>query len=167
MSGRELARRVELTGWSTVLLGLVCLALGLLQVALPALLARLDTALSGVDDPTSARVRQAFGRGDPWSAAVNLAFGAALVVIGVAVARRAAWSHRALTVAAWASIAALAAMAKPSIAPLLAVAGAGEGTGPVVLAIGLLLLVAQIAAVLWFLRFWRRSEVRALFGPEA
>jgi hypothetical protein len=49
------------------------------------------------------------------------------------------------------------------MAPFFAMAGEKTtgGFGMLVASAGL--LVAQIAAVLWFLRFWRRPDVRAAF----
>jgi H+/gluconate symporter-like permease len=94
---------------------------------------------------------------------VNGVFGAALSVIGFGVARRARWAYRALTIACWASIAVLAVLAKPTLAPFFALAGNNATAGRGMLIAGVVLLVAQIAAVLWFLRYWRKPEVRDAF----
>jgi len=157
-----LGRRIETTGWSTVLLGLVCVALAAIQAAAPILLRRFAAALDAADDPTRA-MREAWSAGAGTGAWVNGLFGVALVVIGVAVARRARWAHAALRISCWASIAVLAILAKPTLAPFFAMAGDGRASGKGLLVAGAVLLVAQIGAVLWFLRFWNRPEVRAAF----
>jgi hypothetical protein len=157
-----LAKRIDTTGWSTVLLGAVCIALAAIQAVTPILLKRLATVLDPQDDPTRG-MREAWSAGAESGAWVNGIFGAALVVIGIAVARRVRWSHSALTIACWASIVVLAALAKPTLAPFFAMAGDGKGSGGGMLVASAVLLVAQIGAVLWFLRFWRKPEVRAAF----
>jgi hypothetical protein len=161
-----LVRRIALTGWSTIALGAVCVGLGALQAVIPALLARLDTALDGPDDPTQP-LREAFASGAGTSAAVNAIFGAALVVIGIGVVRRSAWSRGALEAACWASIAVLALLAKPSLAPIFAWAGAERPAGSGLIVTSLILIVAQVVAVLWFLKFWRTPGVRAAFRRDS
>jgi hypothetical protein len=162
MTDSALSRRIEMTGWSTVLLGLVCIVLALIQAVAPVVLRRMAAELDMAEDPTRA-MREALAAGAGISAAVNALFGAALVVVGVAVSRRARWAHRALLVLCWSSVVVLAILAKPTMAPFFAMAG--EKTtgsfGMLVASAGL--LVAQIVAVLWFLRFWRRPDVRAAF----
>ena len=162
MTDPALARRIELTGWSTVLLGVICLVLALIQAAAPILLRRVAAELDAADDSMRA-MREVLAEGAGISAAVNGAFGAALVVIGAAISRRARWAHRALLIACWASIGALAILAKPTLAPLFAIAGGKTAGGAGMLIASAALIVAQIVAVLWFLRFWRRPEVRAAF----
>ncbi len=162
MSATPAARRVELTAGSTVALGAVCLLFAALEVAIPILLERLGEAGAG-DDPAFRAVRQAFVSGATSSAAWNGAFGVALVVVGIGVGRRSSWSHPAMTAAAWGSIVALLAIAKPSLAPVAALVGAGRGATALVWGGGAFCLLAQAALVLWFLRFWRSEEVRALF----
>ena len=148
----------------TVLKGHLCAFLAALQALSPLLLGPLDAMIDPSEDPTRA-ARAAFNAGAGLGAIVNALFGIVLIVIGVAIWRRIAWGHTALTLACWASIAVLAILAKPTLAPFFALAGgeagAGEGTGIIVTA--LVLLVAQVIAVLWFLRFWRRPDVRAAF----
>jgi hypothetical protein len=156
------ARRVEVTGWSTALLGAVCVALSGIQAVAPVLLRRFAAVLDAQDDPTRA-MREAWSADAGTSAWVNGLFGVALIVIGIAVSRRSRWAHRALTVSCWASIAVLAILAKPTLAPFFAMAGSGAPSGVGMLVASAALLVAQIAAVLWFLRFWRKPEVRAAF----
>ena len=162
MTDSALARRIELTGWSTVLLGVVCVFLAALQAVTPFLLRRFAAELDAVDDPTRA-MREAFAAGSGIGAIVNGAFGAALVVIGLAVSRRARWAHRALTISCWSSIAVLVILAQPTLAPFFAMTEGSAGGGPGMLLASAVLLVAQIVAVLWFLRFWSRPEVRAAF----
>jgi hypothetical protein len=157
-----LAKRIEMTAWSTVLLGAVCVMLAALQAVTPILLRRLPEVFDAPDDPTRA-MREAWSTGAGLGAWVNGSFGVALIVIGLAVWRRAPWAHSALTAICWASIAVLAILAKPTLAPFFALTGDESGSGGVMLVAGGILLVAQIAAVLWFLRFWRRPEVRAAF----
>ena len=159
MSGSALARRIEMTGWSTVLLGVVCLGLAAIQAATPILLRRFAAVLDDPDDP----MREAWAAGAGEGAWANGLFGVALVAIGIAVGRRARWAHAALTISCWVSIAVVAILAKPSLAPFFALAGNGASAGLGMLVASAVLLVAQIAAVLWFLRFWRRPEVRAAF----
>jgi MFS family permease len=162
MTDPKLSRRIELTGWSTVLLGVVCVVLALIQAVAPILLRRLAAEL-GVDDDSMRAMREVLAAGAGISAAVNGLFGAALIVIGMAVSRRARWAHRALLIACWSSIGALALLAKPTLAPFFAMAGGKTtgGLGMLVASAGL--IVAQIVGVLWFLRFWNRPEVRAAF----
>jgi hypothetical protein len=162
MTASAIARRIEMTGWSTVMLGVVCLILAALQAVVPILLTRIAESTDAASDPLRG-MRDAWSAGAALGAIVNGAFGAALSVIGVGVARRASWAHRALTIACWASIAVLAVLAKPTLAPFFALAGDDASTGRGLLIAGVLLLVAQIAAVLWFLRFWRKPEVREAF----
>jgi hypothetical protein len=162
MTDSALSRRIELTGWSTVLLGAACIVLAVIQAVAPILLRRMAAELDVGDDPTRA-MREVLAAGAGISAAVNGLFGAALVVVGVAVSRRARWAHRALLLTCWSSIAVLAILAKPTLAPFFAMAGEKTTGGFGMLVASATLLVAQIAAVLWFLRFWRRPEVRAAF----
>jgi hypothetical protein len=68
-----------------------------------------------------------------------------------------------MTAACWASIAVLAILAKPTLAPFFALTGGETGSGVGMLVASVVLLLAQIGAVLWFLRFWRKPEVRAAF----
>jgi hypothetical protein len=164
MTPNEMAsRRVDTTGWSTIALGAVCLGLAGLQAVVPILLRRLDATLDAPDDPMRA-MRDAWAAGSGTGAVVNGLFGVALIIIGFGVTRRLRWAHPALEASCWASIAVLAILAKPSLAPFFALAGGNgppAGRGMLVVAIGLVL--AQIGAVLWFLRFWRKPEVRAAF----
>lgn len=162
MTDPQVARRIQTTAWSTILIGFLCLFLALLQAALPSLLRSLDTVLAEQDDPTRA-MRETFMAGAGTGAWVNGVFGAALIVIGIAVWRRARWSHPALTFAGWASIAALAILAKPTLAPLFAMGGAKGGNGRGMLIASAALVIAQILAVLWFLKFWLKPEVRQAF----
>jgi len=162
MTDSALLRRIEMTGWSTVLLGVVCVALSAIQAVTPLVLDRFAAVLDDADDPTRA-MREVFSAGAGRGAAVNGLFGGALIVIGIAVSRRARWAHPALTISCWASIAVLAVLAKPTLAPFFAMAGDGASTGMAMLVASAVLLVAQIGAVLWFLRFWRKPEVRAAF----
>jgi hypothetical protein len=161
-AGPALARKIETTGWTTVLLGVVCIGLAAVQALLPKLLEVLAGSLDEFDDPSRV-MREATLSGAREGALINLLFGLALLVIGLGVARRVRWAHPALAVASWASVAVLAALAKPSMAPFVAVAGEGSVARVGMLCVGVLLLVAQIAAVLWFLRFWRKPEVRGAF----
>ena len=119
-------------------------------------------SLDAQDDPSRA-VREAWSSGAGGSAWVNAAFGLALIAVGFGVARRAGWAHRALTIARWGSIAVLLALARPTLAPFFAMAGGGESSPAALLVVAGVLLGAQIAAVLWFLRFWRKPEVREAF----
>ena len=114
------------------------------------------------DDPSHA-AREAIAAGAGTGALVNGLFGAALIVIGLGVTRRARWAHRALEGSCWASIAVLVVLARPTLAPFFALSGDGAASsrGMLVAAAGLVL--AQLGAVLWFLRFWRKPEVRAAF----
>lgn len=162
MTDPKLAHRIEMTGWSTVLLGAVCIALAAIQAAAPPVLRRLAATLDGVEDTTRA-LREAWSAGAGTSAVVNGVFGVALIAIGFGVARRARWAHPALEVACWASIAVLAMLAKPTLAPFYAMVGESSATRLGMLCTEAGLLLAQVGAVLWFLRFWRRDEVRAAF----
>ncbi len=162
MTDSTLARRIELTGWSTVLLGIVCVVLAAIQAVTPALLRRFAAELDVADDSTRA-IREILSAGAGIGALVNGLFGAALIPIGIGVSRRAGWAHRALLISCWSSIAVLAILAKPTLAPLFAMTGGSAAGGLGMLAVSAGLLVAQIVAVLWFLRFWRRPEVRAAF----
>jgi hypothetical protein len=162
LSPSPAARRVELTAASTVALGVLCLLFAALEVTIPILLGRLEEA-GAADDPAFRAVQEAFVSGAGSSAAWNGAFGVALVAIGIGVARRSRWSHGAMTAAAWGSIVALLAVAKPSLAPVAALVGAGRGATALVWGGGAFLLAAQVALVVWFLRFWRSDEVRRLF----
>jgi hypothetical protein len=141
----------------------MCLALAGLELLLPVLLARLATSGVFEGDAALDRLRVSFSEGAALSASVNAAFGAALVVVGAAVARFVRWSHPGLTVVSWASIPALVLLARPGLAPLLAVSETTAGSSRALVGISALLLVLQVAAVLWFLRFWNRPEVRERF----
>ena len=57
----------------------------------------------------------------------------------------------------------LLAIAKPTLAPLLVLWGDGALARAALLALTIVLLAGQIAAVVWFLRFWGREEVRSSF----
>jgi hypothetical protein len=162
MTDPALARRIETTGWSTVLLGVVCVGLAAVQAVAPILLDHLAAALDANDESLRA-LRAACSAGAGAGAWVNGSFGLVLIVIGVAVSRRVRWSHRALTIACWASIAVLAILAKPSLAPVFAIAGEDATAGRGLIVASVVLLVAQVGAVLWFLRFWSKPEVRGEF----
>lgn len=136
--------------------------LATLQAVTPILLHRLEAMLGDPDDPMRA-MREAFSAGAGTGALVNGVFGAALIVIGIAVWRKSRWSHRALTFACWASIAVLAVLAKPTLAPLFALGGAEAVAGRGMLVVSAVLLLAQVVAVLWFLRFWLKPDVRRAF----
>jgi len=164
VTGDPIGRRITVTGWSSVVLGLVCLGLAGLEVAIPLLLARLAAGSALEGDAALERLRTSFAEGAALSATVNAIFGAALVLVGGGVARKARWSHGALTIVTWASIPALVLLARPGLAPLLALSDTAAGSSGALVAISALLLVLQIAAVLWFLRFWNRPDVRARFG---
>ena len=163
MTDDPLGRRIAFTGWSSVLLGAVCLGLAALELVIPALLTRLTNSGDLVNDPSFDRLRASFAAGAALSASVNAAFGAALGVVGFGIARRARWSHRALTIVSWASIPALILLARPGLAPLLALSDTTAGSSRTLVIVSAILLVLQIAAVLWFLRFWNRADVRARF----
>jgi len=163
MTESELRRRIDWAGGSTVALGLICFALAGVQAAAPALLRALGSELDPAEDPGRA-LREAWSEGAALSAAVNILFGAALVAIGLGVSRRARWAHPALELCGWLSIAVLAILAKPSLAPFLVLAGGERGARAAIVAVGASLVLAQVAAVVWFLRFWRRPDVRAEFG---
>jgi hypothetical protein len=162
MTDPALVRKIEATGWSTVLLGAVCLGLAGLQAVVPMLLDSLAGSLDAQDDPMRA-MREAWSSGAGGSAWVNAAFGVALVVIGVGAVRRARWAHPALTIASWGSIAVLLVLARPTLAPFFAMTGGGASSRAAMVVVAAGLLVAQIVAVLWFLKFWRRPEVREAF----
>jgi hypothetical protein len=162
MTDSALERRIEMTGWSSVVLGVLCVVLAVIQAVTPTILRRMTAELDLADDPTRA-MREALAAGAGTSAAINGLFGVVLVVIGIAVTRRSRWAHRALVVACWSSIAILAILAKPTLAPLFAAAGSQTTGGLGMLFASAALLVAQIAAVLWFLRFWSKPEVRDAF----
>jgi hypothetical protein len=166
MTDPAIARKIEATGWSTVVLGVVCVALAALQAVLPKILARLAASLAAEDDPMRS-VREAWSAGAGEGALVNLVFGVGLIVVGLGVARRARWAYPALTAASWGSIAVLVVLAKPSVAPFLAMAGGGAAPRIGMLCVAFGLVVAQIAAVLWFLRFWRKPAVRESFRRES
>lgn len=151
-----------MTGWSTILLGALCIALSVVQAVAPLLLRRLDAILARGDDP-SRTMRDAWSAGAGTGAIVNALFGVALIVIGFGVTRRSRWAHTALELSCWASIVVLAILAKPSLAPLFALAGEGASSGSGMVAVAVLLVLAQLVAVLWFLRFWRKAEVRDAF----
>ena len=163
MTRESLVRRVEMTGWSALLLGIVCAGLAVLEVAIPILLRRLAAIPGLEEDPALTRLGAAFTQGAAVSAAVNGAFAAALVAVGWSVARRLRWSHAALTAVAWASIPAMAALAVPGIAPLLALSDGTAGSKRLLVLTSVILVALQAGAVFWFLRFWRREDVRALF----
>jgi hypothetical protein len=162
MSDPPLARRIEMAGWSTVFLGVVCLGLAVLELVIPVLLRSLAATLAAGDDAAAKATREAFAAGAVPSAVVNVVFGLGLAVIGGGVVRREGWSHRAMTVAAWSSIAALVALLQPSLSPMIAMAGGSRVSTAIVVMVGVALGVGQIAVVLVFLRFWRRPEVRAM-----
>jgi hypothetical protein len=151
-----------MTGWSTVLLGGLCLALSALQAVAPLVLRHLDEMLAPGDDPGRA-MRDAWSAGAGMGAIVNALFGVALIVIGVGVARRSRWAHSALELSCWASIVVLAILAKPSLAPFFAMGGEGASSHGGILAAAVVLVAAQAGAVLWFLRFWRKAEVKDAF----
>ena len=154
-----------MTGWSTVLLGALCIALSAVQALAPLLLRRLDAMLASGDDPARA-MRDAWSAGAGAGAIVNALFGVALIVIGFGVTRRLRWAHPALELSGWASIVVLAILAKPSLAPFFAMAGESESSGAGMVAVAVLLVLAQLGAVLWFLRFWRKAEVRDAFAES-
>ena len=157
-----MARRIEVTAASAVALGAVCLLLAALEIAIPVVLRNLADA-GVVEDPSFRAVRDAFVSGAGSSAIWNGAFGVALVAIGFGVGRRARWSHPAMTFAAWGSIVALAAIAKPSLAPVVALSGESRAASAILWIVATVLLAIQVGAVLWFLRFWRSEAVRSLF----
>jgi hypothetical protein len=162
MSDSTVVRKIETTGWTTLLLGGLCLFVAAIQGVAPRLLARLSEGLDAADDPTRG-AREAWLAGAAQGAWLNGAFGAALIVVGFAVARRLRWGHAALTAVGWISIAGIVALTKPTIAPLLVMAGVSTGARVITWCVTALLLMAQIAALFWFLRFWRRPEVRRAF----
>jgi len=162
MTDAAVERRIEMTGWSTVLLGGLCLVVAAIQAVTPVLVKHLAQALEESDDPLRP-VRDAWSAGAGTGAVVNGLFGAALFAIGIGVAGRRRWSHPALEGACWGSIVVLLVLAKPTLAPLFALAGKDATGGAGMVVAGVVLLVAQVVAVLWFLRFWRKPEVRAAF----
>ena len=162
MSDPTVARKIETTGWTTILLGGLCLFVAGVQATAPRLLAHLSEGLDVADDPTRG-VREAWLAGAAQGAWLNGAFGAGLLVVGFAVVRRLRWGHVALTAAGWLSIAGIVALTKPTIAPLLVMAGVSTGARMITWIVTVFLVVAQIAALIWFLRFWRRPEVRRAF----
>jgi hypothetical protein len=162
MTEPAVARRIEVAGWSTVALGFVCLLLAAAQAVLPVVLRQLAEAMETADDPMRS-AREAWSSGAASGAVANALFGAALLPIGVAVLRRRRWAHPAMEAACWASIVVLCVLAKPTLAPFFALAGEDASAGRGILVGSVVLLVAQILAVIWFLRFWRKAEVRAEF----
>jgi hypothetical protein len=162
MTDSAVARRIDVTGWSSVVLGAVCLALAAFQAIAPFLLRRFASVLAAGDDPLR-EMREAWAKGAVTGAWVNGIFGLALIVIGVAVSRRARWAHGALTISCWASIAVLAILARPTLAPFFAMTGTDAGAGYGMMVASAALLLAQIGAVLWFLRFWSKPDVRDAF----
>ena len=163
MTDDPLGRRIVFTGWSTVLLGAVCLGLAGLEVLIPVVLTRLANSGALETDAAFDRLRASFVAGAALSAAVNAGFGAALGVVGAGVVRKVRWSHGALAVVSWASIPALVLLARPGLAPLLALSDATAHSSGALVGISVVLLVLQVGAVLWFLRFWNRPEVRDRF----
>ena len=159
------ARKIETTGWTTLLLGGLCLFVAGVQATAPPLLARLSEVLDTADDPTRG-AREAWLSGAAQGAWLNGAFGVGLLVVGFAVARRLRWAHAALTAIGWLSIAGIVVLTKPTLAPLLVMAGVSTGARAITLSVTVLLVLAQIAALLWFLRFWRRPEVRRAFDSR-
>jgi hypothetical protein len=162
MTEPAIARRIELTGWSTVALGLVCLLLAALQAVLPILLRQLAEAMASANDSMTA-MRDAWSSGAAAGAVANAVFGVALVPIGIAVLRRRRWAHPAMEAACWASIVVMCVLAKPTLAPFFAIAGESASAGRGMLIGSAVLLVAQLVAVLRFLKFWRKAEVRQEF----
>lgn len=163
MSPAPPGRRIDWTGWSTVALGALCIVLAAVQAIAPMLLETLAGSLGPGDDPTRA-LREAWAAGAAISASLNAAFGIVLVVVGLGVAARARWAHPALEIAGWASIAVLAVLAKPSLAPFAVMAGGGRSARIAMIAIAAGLMLGQVGAILWFLRYWRRPEIKAEFG---
>ncbi len=153
-----LTRRIDATGWGSMALGLLCVGAAFFDLALPPILARVGSALGAADDPL-APLRESLAHGAALNAAVNGAFGATLMVVGFAVTRRRPWSHRALEITCWASIPALAVSVGPALAPLGTIAGDAPGTAAVMRWTSIGLVILQVAAVLWFLRFWRSPAV--------
>ncbi|HUC42947.1 MAG TPA: hypothetical protein VMR65_02820 [Candidatus Sulfotelmatobacter sp.] len=162
----NLARRVDTTAWSCIVLAVVCFLLTGLEIAIPPLLARITESIGAGDDPSLAATRRAFVEGAAGSALVNAALGAGLLCVGIGIARRSSWAHRAGTIAAWTSIAALLAVIRPSVSPLLAMYGEARGARIAILACSGVLFAAQAALVIAFLRFWRRPAVAALFDAS-
>jgi hypothetical protein len=156
------AGKIDAAASTVLILGVLSVALGAFQAIVPAILDRLGGSFDTADDPTRP-LREALASGSAMSAAFNLAFGIAALVTGIATLRRARFAHRAVTVLCWGSIAMLVAIAKPSLAPILVLSGDGPLARAGVFALAIVLLVAQIAAVVWFLKFWGREEVRSAF----
>ena len=154
------AGKIDAAASTVLILGVLSLALGAFQAVVPPLLDHLAGSLDAADDPTRP-LRDALASGSGLSAAFNLAFGAAALVAGVGTLRRARFAHRAVTILCWGSILMLVAIAKPSLAPLVVLSGGGSAARVAVTLLGVVLLSAQVGAVVWFLRFWRRDEVRA------
>lgn len=159
------ARKIATTGWTTTLLGMLCLFVAAVQAVTPWMLARLSEGLDAVDDPTRA-AREAWAANATQGAWINGAFGLGLLIVGVGVARRRRWAHPALTAAGWLSLAAIVLLTKPTMAPLLAMAGVSTKARIITWVVTLILLVAQVAALVWFLRFWRKPEVRRAFDED-
>jgi hypothetical protein len=162
MNAPEVAGKLDATAWTVLVLGVVCAGLGALQAVLPAVLDRVAGQLDSVDDPTR-RMRDALASGAALSATLNVGFGAAAIVIAVAVVRRSRWAHAAITILCWSSIAVLVALAKPSLAPILVLSEGRPIARACLVVSTAILLVAQVLAVVWFLRFWRRPDIRASF----
>ena len=156
------AGKIDAAASTVLILGVLSLALGAFQALVPILLDRLAGSLDATDDPTRP-LRDALASGSGVSAAVNVVFGIAALVVGIGTLRRARLAHGAVTVLCWGSIAMLLAIAKPSLAPLLVLSGGGGWARLAVTVLAVALVAAQVAAVVWFLRFWRREEVRAAF----
>jgi hypothetical protein len=167
MTDPAVARKIATTGWTTVLLGALCLFTAAVQLAAPPLLRRLTEGLETARDPSQA-AREAWVAGASQGAGTNLLFGLGLVAIGIAVTRRVRWSHAALTAAGWMSLVAIVVMTKPTLSPLLDMAGVSTGRRAITWGVTALLIVGQVVAMLWFLRFWKRAEIREAFtGPRS
>jgi len=156
------AGKIDAAASTVLILGVLSLALGAFQAIVPILLDRLAGSLDATDDPTRP-LRDALASGSGLSATVNVVFGIAALVAGIGTLRRARFAHGAVTALCWGSIAMLLAIAQPSLAPLFVLSGGGAVARAAVLAFAVVLFLAQIGAVVWFLRFWRREEVRAAF----
>ena len=161
MTVPEIERRIETTAWSTIALGVVCELLAAVQALVPIVLRRVAETLPVADDPTRG-LREAWLSGAGVSSAVNALFGVGLIVAGAAVVRRARWAHRAIEVTAWSSMVALLGLAAPTAAPFLAVLPTPAMRAILWVSIAALGVLQALLVVL-FLRFWRRSEVRAVF----
>lgn len=158
----DTAARIDAAAWTVLVLGILCLVLGAFQAVIPFVLDRLAGALDDPADPMKP-LRDALAAGAGVSALLNVVFGAAAIVVGIAVARRARWAHRAFVILCWGSLVILVGLAQPSLAPIFVMAGGRGSVRGTIGVIAVVLLVAQVVAVLWFLRFWRRDEVRAAF----